>query len=553
LLTNCGTSNSGVDGAHGGAASSGGAGAGMSSAAGMNSSGGSASGGSASSSGGREQGVGGQPSAGGASAAGAGTTTDGGEAGSAGASNAATPINVIFVLTDDLSWNLVKYMPHVQEMQRQGLTFSRYFVTDSLCCPSRSSIFTGKFPHNTGVFTNDAPNGGYDGFLKRKNQLSTFATALSAAGYRTGMMGKYLNLYKVSMAPDPGWSYWAVADNGYPEFDYYLRINATQKYYGKTAADYGVDVLSGLAQKFVASADAAPFALEVATFAPHGPYTPAPRYLDAFPELTPDEQHPGVPPAAFPRTPAWAARPEPDAPQWEQGLPALTDAEKLQEFTIFRKRAQAVQAVDDMIAALRSELEQKGLAQSTYVIFSSDNGFHLGEHSLFSGKQTAYDTDIRVPLVVVGPGVPAGVSVDAIAQNIDLCPTFLDVAGLPADATRDGRSLLPLFRGEKVTDWREFALVEHRNPGYDPSDPDSEPGAHSNPPSYEALATGDETYVEYSTDEREYFGHATDGNELHNGFPALAQAKRTQLHDALSAAKSCKGAEACWQAQHFGK
>jgi arylsulfatase A-like enzyme len=261
----------------------------------------------------------------------------------------------------------------------------------------------------------------------------------------------------------------------------------------------------------------------------------------------------GTPPAAFPKTPAWAARPGPDAPDWQKGVPALTDQDKFDGFGFFRKRAQAVQAVDDMIGALRDELAKKGLAGNTYFIFSSDNGYHIGEHSMYQGKQTAYDTDIRVPLVVVGPGVPAGATIDDIAQNIDLCPTFGDLAGLPVEGVRDGRSLVPLFHGENVANWRDFALVEHRNPGFNPDDPDTEAGGHVDPPSYEALATGEITYVEYATGEHEYIDHASDPDELNNAFSSLAAGKKTKLHDALTAAKTCKGQAACWAAQHLPK
>ena len=96
--------------------------------------------------------------------------------------------NIVFVLTDDLSHNLVQYMPHVRQMMREGESFDRYVVTDSLCCPSRSSIFTGRFPHNTGVFTNNPPDGGFATFNQKGDQYQTFATALKARGYRTAMM-----------------------------------------------------------------------------------------------------------------------------------------------------------------------------------------------------------------------------------------------------------------------------------------------------------------------------------------------------------------------------
>src|SRR5262249_55759592 len=139
---------------------------------------------------------------------------------SGGATAPDTRPNIVFVLTDDLDMSLVKYMPHVQQMEQQGVTFSNYFVTDSLCCPSRSSIFTGRSRHNPGVFTNSGRDGGWNAFHDRGEEDATFATSLHAAGYRTALMGKYLNEYPAKpqgpgLPPyvPPGWDEWDVAGN----------------------------------------------------------------------------------------------------------------------------------------------------------------------------------------------------------------------------------------------------------------------------------------------------------------------------------------------------
>src|SRR6185437_1543801 len=127
----------------------------------------------------------------------------------------------------------------------------------------------------------------------------------------------------------------------------------------------------------------------------------------------------------------------------------------------FRKRAQAVQAVDRMIGEIEAELAAKGLARNTYIVFSSDNGLHMGEHRLRAGKLTAFDTDIKVPLVVTGPGVPAGRVVHEMAENIDLCPTFEELAGAPVPPSVDGHSLLGPIRGAPTPGWRSEVLIEH--------------------------------------------------------------------------------------------
>ena len=116
-------------------------------------------------------------------------------AGGASARPAAHPPNIVFVLTDDLDWSLVQYMPHVEQLQAQGTTFTNYIVTDSLCCPSRASTFTGSYPHDTGIFTNGGPDGGFALFHARGEENDTFATRLQDHGYLTAMMGKYLNGY----------------------------------------------------------------------------------------------------------------------------------------------------------------------------------------------------------------------------------------------------------------------------------------------------------------------------------------------------------------------
>ena len=130
--------------------------------------------------------------------------------------------NFVFVLTDDLSWNLVSHMPNLQALQQAGTTMSRYYVVDSLCCPSRSAIFTGQYPHDDGVFTNAGSDGGYFAFNQHGDQQKSFALALNKAGYRTAIMGKYLNQYQPAYPEPPGWDEWDVAGNAYGEFSYNL-------------------------------------------------------------------------------------------------------------------------------------------------------------------------------------------------------------------------------------------------------------------------------------------------------------------------------------------
>ena len=447
----------------------------------------------------------------------------------------------MLVLTDDLSVNLIQYMPHVRALQHAGTSFSNYTVTDSLCCPSRSSIFSGRFPHDTGVFTNSGPDGGFGVFHSRGEESDTFATDLQKAGYRTAMMGKYLNGYQPKddlgtgrpYVP-PGWSEWDAAGNGYPEYGYDLNQDHTVVHHGRTPADYLTDVLAGKASDFVDSAAAAhtPFLLEVATFAPHAPYTPAPADRNTFPGL------------AAPRTPAYDTLPT-GGPSWLAHRPALTDEQQTTIDRDFRKRVQAVQAVDRLLGRIQDTLSRRGITGDTDVVFSSDNGYHMGEYRLMPGKMTAFDTDIRVPLVAAGPGIAAGTTNPAVVENVDLRPTFDALTGVTPPATVDGQSFLPLLHGQTPPGWRTTALVEHHGPDIDITDPDHPGKGAANPPSYEALRTATQTYVEYSTGEREFYDRTTDPNELHAAAATLPAATLARLHATLAALRTCHGAAAC--------
>ncbi|HEX4019028.1 MAG TPA: sulfatase [Frankiaceae bacterium] len=463
--------------------------------------------------------------------------------------------NIVFILTDDLSWNLItpQIAPHITALEKQGETFNHYFVADSLCCPSRSTIFTGLFPHDTKVTTNMAPDGGYAKFQTEGLDHKTFAVALHSAGYATSMMGKYLNGYGDPLnkrtAPVPaGWTDWHVSNNsGYGELNYFLNDNGV--FHKNTGPqNYGVDVLNRDTQSFIQRSAHQPFAIEVATFAPHQPFTPAPRNANDFPGLTeprdPSFNTPNVNP------PAWLANRKEIGPKQQANLDS-----------IYRKRAQSVESVDKLLADTEATLAAAHLTKSTYIVFSSDNGYHLGQHRLNRGKQTAFDTDIHVPLIVAGPGVPKGRVVSQVAQNDDLYPTFVQLAGATPAAPIDGHSLVPLLHPATTTPaWRTVALVEHHGDNNNHADPDFENGG-SNPTSYEAIRVSakhlkgfsgpvEAVYVEYadSQHELEYYDINKDPYEIDNIADTLTGAQRSELHSILDALQNCHSASACWSA-----
>jgi arylsulfatase A-like enzyme len=366
------------------------------------------------------------------------------------------------------------------------------------------------------------------------------------------MMGKYLNGYEPDLRLQSsrrayvpkGWDDWAVAGSAYRNFNYFLNENHHVVHYGRRTSAYLTDVLARHGQEFIARAAKPvgrarePFALEVATFAPHFPYVPAPRDRHRFNGLR------------APRTPAFGHDDSAGNPPWLD-LPPLSRTAIADIDRDFRRRVRSVQAVDRMVGALQRQVFAAGLAANTYFVFSSDNGYHMGEHRLRPGKQTAFDTDIRVPLVISGPGIRPGMRIDSLAENIDLAPTFEALAGRAPRPEIEGRSLVPLLQGRQPADWRRAVLVEHAGPDSTPDDPDFQLPVAGNPPTYSAIRLEHELYVEYVDGEHEYYDTAQDPFEMRNAYAQLAPARRRGLHRALEQLVGCHGGAACHRADQL--
>ncbi len=478
--------------------------------------------------------------------------------------------NVVFILTDDL--DLSSYLdpsrfPKVNSLLvDKGTTFSNFFVTDSLCCPSRSSILRGQYVHEHDVLGNLAPSGGYQKFHANGDESSTVATWMHDAGYRTGLLGKYLNGYPQTVDPafvPPGWDEWDSPTSGgnpYSEYNYRLNENGNLVRYGASPEDYLVDVLSRKSSEFIQQKSDKPFFLYVAPYVPHLPATPAPRYADAFPGVQ------------APRTPSFNEADMSAEPQWLQNRPVLDDQQIATIDQVYRRRLQSMLGVEDLVQNVVDTLRKTGQLDNTYIVFTSDNGFHLGQHRLPPGKQTAFEEDIHVPLIVRGPGVPQGKKVDDPAMNIDFAPTFADLAGAKTPSFVNGRSLVPQLHGKKPDSERKEVLVEHyaegrgRQPDPNAAPAQQDPDNDTNPPNsgspttgsqapavrrgqfralgipeYAAIRTDRYTYVEYVTGERQLYDRRADPDELHN-IVSTADPKVVQdLAKRLSALKSCKG------------
>ena len=455
----------------------------------------------------------------------------------ASVASAQTKPNIVFIMVDDFSMNLmpsptdaiVGDMPQLAKMMRDGVTFSNYFVTDSLCCPSRASMLTGMMPHNTGVRNNEAPYGGQTAFTANGNEAKTFALPMQTGGYKTAYMGKYLNGWLTLSSPiPPGWNRFVSTSLGYKAYGYPLNDNGVISY----PPDHFTDLIAEQGRLWITQSRQ-PFFLALAPFGPHSPYVPAVRHEGLFLDVV------------MPKTPAYDRRPGVNTPNWLRDVPPLTASAKALLDNKFILRKQTDKGIDEMIGKIRNRLVNLGIADSTYIVFTSDNGYHLGEFSMGSGKQSPFEFDIHVPMVIVGPGIAPGSVVDRITMNIDIMPMILELAGLPVPATVDGRSLLT---GAP----RSMAAVEHLSAGNSPDDPDYTPPGAGLPPSYTALRGVGWMYVEYATGEVGYYDLIADPHQLYNVASSLTTARLADLHAAILANGTCVGAVQCAAAQNQG-
>ena len=462
--------------------------------------------------------------------------------------------NILFVLSDDLDQAELRYLPRTRHLVADhGVTFDRYYVSNSLCCPSRVTTLRGQYAHNTGVWSNGGSNGGFELAYTEGIERDTIATRLHADGYRTALVGKYLNGYPnlagFQYRP-PGWTTWTspIAGNPYGEYDYQLNNDGRIENHGHAARDYGTNVYVRRTQRFIRSAARThrPFFADLSVYAPHQPATPAPRDTRRF-------RH-----ARAPRSVAFDQRDVSRMPSFVRDLPRFRPGETAAIDDLFRLRIRSLQSVDRGVAALVRTLRDTGQLDNTYIVFTSDNGFHLGQHRLPAGKQTAYDTDIHVPLLIRGPGIDAGTHVARLAGNVDLAPTFEAMSGVRAPSFTDGRSLFGLARGNArgARHWRRSYLVEHREEDrgdgvaprrqtlpLEPPDPDNGGGSarhyhvrpwprahghlleprddgvlerHASIPDYDAVRTPRYLYVEYADGERELYDTRRDPAEVRN-------------------------------------
>lgn len=391
--------------------------------------------------------------------------------------------NFVVLMTDDQTLEAMRVLPQTQALiGGPGATFENMFVSFPLCCPSRATFLTGQYPHNNRVLENYPPVGGFQAL----DADETLAVWLNRSGYYTGLIGKLMNGYNTSpVGVPPGWSEWHGEKTENRYYGYSLLESEGLTTYGDPDEDptdpaepasYSTDNYTAKAVDFIGRRAAAPepFFLWVSYNAPHsgapdpppgvesrcrGNAKPAERHLSAF------ENEP------LPAPPSLNEIDVSDKPPSLRNAPALSSGTLAEIRNVYTCELASLLAVDEGVADIVDSLSATGALANTYLIFTSDNGFFHGEHRIIFGKNRFYEEATRVPLLIRGPGIAPGSTVEELAVNVDLAPTILAAAGSVAGIPQDGRSLLPLISNPERRLGREVLFDTNtykaiRNPRY---------------------------------------------------------------------------------------
>jgi arylsulfatase A-like enzyme len=450
--------------------------------------------------------------------------------------------NIIFIMSDDHASHAisaygsrVNQTPHLDRLAREGMLVRNMFVTNSICTPSRAVMLTGQYSHLNGVPV----------FNRFDSTRDNVAKRLQAAGYYTGMIGKW------HLGSDPsGFDHWEILPGQGTYFDPVLYTATSERTY---TGRYVTDVVTDLAIDFMRDRPAnRPFFLMLHHKAPHRPWEPddvhraqfADRWIpepptlwdngetrtDAFREnrqrVSADLTRRDlklVPPVDLTgqARAAWLTTKPDHVTVTRDGVDVTLTGEALTRWKYQRYMQDylaTIQSVDDNIGRLLDNLDRSGLSKNTLVIYTSDQGFYLGDHGMYD-KRFMYEESLRTPFLVRWPaGIKAGTETGAMALNLDIAPTLLDAAGVTVPATMQGRSLVPGLRGETPADWRTSMYYRYYH----------DPGDHNTRAHYGVRTPTHKLIYFWTKDQWELFDLVNDPSELHNLYGQRG-------HDAITA------------------
>ncbi len=366
----------------------------------------------------------------------------------------------------------------MKRIVHHGVSFANYYATEPICCPSRTSLLTGQYPHNTGVKTNQPQAGGYPTFKSRVGDHS-LPSWLQASGYATSHVGKFLNLYGDADPAEvpPGWDQWLTLTGDEDARSYYgyrLNINGAvigplgsyahpdppSILSGSPGATYNTDVLTDLAVPRSASSRQARNRSTCRSTTPPPTTTTTPALAPSHPRATRAPSR-----MRAPRDAAFNERDVSDKPEVVRVRRRMGPNEIRKVDIRYRRRLEALKGLDDGVGRVLDALRGAGRLENTWIFFLSDNGVFQGDHRFESSKFLAYESATHMPLVIRGPGVPQRRFSTTLAANIDIAPTIARIAGAEPDRPVDGINLLPYIRDPEETNQGDrTVLIESFEP-----------------------------------------------------------------------------------------
>ena len=432
------------------------------------------------------------------------------------------PPNVIMIMTDDMRVDDLASMPQTQRLlgavEGKGASYTHAYVTLPLCCPSRATFLTGQYPHNHGVWDNLGDHGGFPAF----DDSSTLPLWLQEAGYQTVMLGKYLNRYGFAASGSdptyvpPGWTSWQALPGprvwNYHDFNINVDGTVREVRDGYQTTNFTRRAVQQIRSR-IPSND--PMFMWLSLLAPH---------TDGESLRVPAEpKYKGLSKVGPPKSASFNEEQVADKPSWIENLPRLDATAEQEIIQLRRQRRDALRSVDDTVAKVVNELDAAGELDNTVIMFTSDNGYLLGEHRIHHGKRYPYEESIQVPLLIRGPGIDTGIHTEPVS-NVDLAPTIADLADATPGLDVDGTSML-----EPIATDRPILLEFPK------------PWPEGNLPAYAGLRQGRWRYIEYEQG-RELYDLANDPWQLRNRIadPTLNPIK-ADLATQLDQLRDCAG------------